>query len=143
MAQPLVPDVVWIRIEPLLPEVSRDNSKGGRPPVGDREVLSGILFVLKTGIPWDHLPQEMGAGSGMTCLRRLRQWQRIGVWSRMRAILSRFLEESDRINWARAERRSLISARRRTDLAGVAASDTPEHVYQDDLAVGRQVGCNP
>jgi transposase len=47
----------------------------GRKPLADRQVMTGILFVLKTGIPWERLPQEMGCGSGMTCWRRLRDWQ--------------------------------------------------------------------
>src|SRR5215831_8258371 len=43
----------------------------GRKPVDDRKALTGILFVLKTGIPWEDLPVEMGCGCGMTCWRRL------------------------------------------------------------------------
>jgi transposase len=51
----------------------------GRKPVGHREAVSGILFVLKSGIPWEMLPQEMGCGSGVTCWRRLKDWQKTGV----------------------------------------------------------------
>ncbi len=57
--------------------------KGGRPRVPDRACLTGIVFVLKTGIPWEYLPREMGCGSGMTCWRRLRDWQAAGVWDRV------------------------------------------------------------
>ena len=71
MAKPLLTDELWARIEPLLPERPA-RPKGGRPPLPDRATLSGIVFVLKTGIPWEDLPQEMGCGSGMTCWRRLR-----------------------------------------------------------------------
>src|SRR3954470_4656733 len=74
MARPLVPNVLWAEIEPLLPP-AKPRPKGGRPPVPDRAVLTGILFVLKSGIPWEMLPREMGCGSGMTCWRRLRAWQ--------------------------------------------------------------------
>ncbi len=66
MARPLVPDDLWAAIEPLLPP-ERPKPKGGRPRLADRAALTGILFVLKTGIPWEDLPQEMGCGSGMTC----------------------------------------------------------------------------
>ena len=45
-----------------------------------RAALTGIIFVLKSGIPWEMLPQEMGCGSGMTCWRRLRRWHKAGVW---------------------------------------------------------------
>jgi transposase len=41
------------------------------------------VFVLKSGIPWEMLPKEMGCGSGMTCWRRLREWQEAGVWERL------------------------------------------------------------
>ena len=66
MSKPLLPDDLWTRIEPLLPRVPV-NPKGGRPRIPDRACLTGILFVLKTGIPWEYLPVEMGCGSGMTC----------------------------------------------------------------------------
>ena len=55
------------------------NPKSGRPRVSDRAALTGILFVLKTGIPWEYLPVEMGGGSGMTCWRRLRDWYQAGL----------------------------------------------------------------
>ena len=48
---------------PLLPP-EPPKPKGGRPRVSDRAALTGILFVLKTGIPWEYLPAEMGAGAG-------------------------------------------------------------------------------
>jgi transposase len=47
--------------------------------VPDRACLAGILFVLKTEIPREYLPQEIGCDSGMTCWRRLRDWHRAGV----------------------------------------------------------------
>ena len=78
MAKPLLPDELWKRIEPLLPP-HPPRPKGGRPPLDDRKALTGILFVLKTGIQWEYLPKEMGCGSGMTCWRRLRDWTQAGV----------------------------------------------------------------
>ena len=68
----------------------------------DRAALTGILFVLRTGIPWEMLPQEMGCGSGMTCWRRLRDWQEAGVWDRFHQVLLDQLGEADRIDWSRA-----------------------------------------
>jgi transposase len=79
MAEPLVTDALWALIAPLLPE-RPGRPKGGRPPPDDRMVLEGIIFVLCTGIPWASLPKQMGCGSGMTCWRRLREWQAAGVW---------------------------------------------------------------
>lgn len=73
MAPPIVPDELWQIIEPLLPP-EPPKPKGGRPRIPDRQCLAGILFVLRTGLPWEDLPQELGCGSGMTCWRRLRDW---------------------------------------------------------------------
>jgi transposase len=56
MAKSLVSDELWERIEPLIPKREPTGEKGGRPPVDDRAALTGILFVLKTGIPWEYLP---------------------------------------------------------------------------------------
>ncbi len=75
-----VPDGLWERIEPLLPRKARRFRYPGRRPLDDRQVLQGILFVLHTGIGWEHLPQELGFGCGMTAWRRLRSWQQAGVW---------------------------------------------------------------
>src|SRR5262245_23917719 len=87
MAQPLVSDELWEIVEPLIPKVPRRHRYPGRKRIDDRKVLSGILFVLRTGIGWEHLPQEMGCGSGMTCWRRLREWQQAGVWQRLHEVL--------------------------------------------------------
>src|SRR5579864_385339 len=101
MAKPLVPDALWERIEPLIP-AEPEKPRGGRPRCDDRAVLTGILFVLKTGIGWEYLPQEMGCGSGMTCWRRLRDWQAAGVWDRFHRVLLDELGQADRIDWSRA-----------------------------------------
>jgi transposase len=99
--KPLVTDELWTVVEPLLPK-QPPKPKGGRPRVNDRAALTGILFVLKTGIPWEMLPQEMGCGSGMTCWRRLKEWHKAGVWEGLhRALLNR-LGEAGRIDWSRA-----------------------------------------
>lgn len=101
MAEPLVSDALWAVVAPLLPpEPPKPN--GGRPRVPDRAALTGILFVLKSGIPWELLPAEMGCGSGVTCWRRLRDWQQAGVWDRLHQTLLDRLGESDRIAWERA-----------------------------------------
>ena len=101
MAKPLLTDELWKRIEPCLP-VQKPKPKGGRPPVPDRNALCGILFVLRTGIPWEYLPKEMGAGSGMTCWRRLRDWQLTGVWQKVWHLLLDELGRADGIDWSAA-----------------------------------------
>jgi transposase len=103
MAKPILDDRLWKLIEPLLPPPKRRRFRyPGRKPVENRAALTGILFVLKTGIGWEYLPQEMGCGSGMTCWRRLRDWQAAGVWDRIHQMLLDKLREGDRIDWSRA-----------------------------------------
>lgn len=74
----------------------------GRKPIDDRKALTGILFVLKTGIAWEDLPQEMGCGSGMTCWRRLRDWQAAGVWAQLHQLLLSLLQGEAKLDWSRA-----------------------------------------
>jgi transposase len=101
MAKELVTDELWETIEPLLPP-EPPKPEGGRPRLDNRAALTGIVFVLKSGIPWEMLPQEMGCGSGMTCWRRLKEWQEAGVWERLHLILLDRLGEADQIDWERA-----------------------------------------
>ena len=103
MAKPLLDDGLWKLIEPLLPPAkARRFRYPGRKPIGNRQALTGILFVLKTGIPWEYLPQEMGGGSGMTCWRRLRDWQAAGLWEKIHRVLLDRLREADQIDFSRA-----------------------------------------
>jgi transposase len=107
MAKELVSDELWEFVEPLLPE-EPPKPKGGRPRLDDRAALTGILFVLKSGIPWEMLPQEMGCGSGVTCWRRLKEWQEAGVWERVLSVLLDRLGGDDQIEWERASLDSAI-----------------------------------
>jgi transposase len=97
----IVPDQLWARIEPLLPVVPRRTDHPGRKRLDDRKVLSGILFVLYTGIRWEFLPQELGFGSGMTCWRRLRDWHQAGVWQRLHELLLAEPHAADALDWSK------------------------------------------
>jgi len=83
MAVELLSDELWSEIEPLLPPPPPPSPKGGRPPVDNRAALRGILFVNKTGVPWQMLPAEVFGVSGSSCWRRLRDWTRLGVWPQL------------------------------------------------------------
>ena len=99
MAEPLVDDELWAVVEPLLPQ-PKHRLKGGKPPIDDRVCLTGILFVLKTGLAWEDFPCEMGC-CGMTLLNRLRQWQRVGVWEAMHRVMLDKLRSAGGIDLSR------------------------------------------
>jgi transposase len=97
----LVKAALWKRLKPLLPVVA-PSPRGGRPRLDDECALNGILFVLQTGIAWEDLPQQLGFGSGMTCWRRLRDWQAVGAWGKLHCTLLAELHRAERIDWSRA-----------------------------------------
>ena len=130
MSKPLVSDALWAVVAPLLPP-EPPKPKGGRPRVPDRAALTGILFVLQSGLPWELLPQELGCGSGITCWRRLRDWQAAGVWAKLHQVLLDRLGETGQIDWSRvsvdaqgvpAKRGACSSARTRRIAANRARS---------------------
>lgn len=103
MAKPILNDELWELIEPLLPPAKpRRFRYPGRKALDNRKTLTGILFVLRTGIGWEYLPQEMGCGSGMTCWRRLRDWQKVGIWDKIHRALLNKLRQAEKIDWSRA-----------------------------------------
>ena len=135
--QQLVPDSLWKIVSPLLPP-EPPKPKGGRPRIPDRRVLAGIIFVLRTGIPWEYLPQELGYGSGMTCWRRLRDWQRAGVWERIHLELLNRLHSNGRIDWSRASLDSAsIAAKRGGDHTGPNPTDRGKPGTKRHVAVDR------
>lgn len=95
-------DALWARVGPLLARKQRKPGSPGRRRLDDRRVLCGILFVLHTGIQWEFLPQELGFGSGMTCWRRLEEWNTAGVWRRLHQILLDELHRADKLDLSRA-----------------------------------------
>ena len=111
MKRPLVTDELWAAIEPLLPS-EPPRPKGGRPRRDDRAALAGIIFVLRSGIPWEMLPRELGC-SGMTCWRRLRDWQEAGVWAGLHRVLLEWLADAGQLDWSRASLDSASVAAKR------------------------------
>ena len=100
MAKLLVSDELWAVVEPLLPPVKPPGTRG-HPPVPNRVALTGILFVLKAGIPWEYFPQELGC-CGMTLHNRLTAWQRAGVWEHLHRVLLQRLADAGQLDWSRA-----------------------------------------
>jgi transposase len=129
----IVDDELWKRIEAVLPRRERRFRYPGRRRLDDRLVLQGILFVLHTGIGWEHLPQELGFGSGMTAWRRLQEWHEAGVWERLHRLLLRELNAAGEIDWSRAvidasyvqaKKGAAGSVQARSTAAGPASSTT-------------------
>jgi transposase len=137
----LINDELWAIVAPLLPPES-PNPHGGRPrTIADRTALTGIVFVLKGGIPWEVLPQELGYGSGTTCWRRLREWQRADVWRCLHQARVQRLQHASRIDWERA---SLDSASVPAPGGGGATGKNPtkhgklgtkRHIVVDQMGV--------
>jgi transposase len=101
--KPLVTDALWERLQPLLPTPPKRRFRSpGRKPTDYRKILTGILFVLKTGMAWDDLPAELGCGRGKTCRHYLRLWHRAGVWQQLHALLLAELNSGNRVDWQRA-----------------------------------------
>lgn len=99
MAKPILDDDLWTLIEPMLPPPKpRRFRHPGRKPITNRQALTGILFVLRTGIPWELLPREMGCGSGVSCWRRLRDWEAAGIWQKVHGHLLAELRRNDGID---------------------------------------------
>ena len=79
----LVSDELWAKIEPLLHRRRRRARwRGGRPRVPDRQAMSGILFVLRTGCQWNAL-NATGICSSSTAHLRFQQWTRAGVFAKL------------------------------------------------------------
>ncbi len=100
--RPYVSDALWERLQPLLPPPPPRRFRWpGRKPLDYRKILTGILFVLKTGIAWDDLPADLGCGCGKTCRHYLQLWQEAGVWRQLHALLLAELNGADQIDWSR------------------------------------------
>jgi transposase len=104
MATQLLSDDLWNHLEPLIPKPrkKRHVQFAGRKPSEARRVVNGILFVLQTGVPWRRLPATTDFPSGHTCRRRLRRWQKAGVWQRLFEALLAELQKNHQIDWYRA-----------------------------------------
>jgi transposase len=111
----LVEDYLWEKIAPLLPPPKARRSRcPGRLPLDNRITMNGILFILKTNIPWESLTVELGFGSGITCWRRLREWRQDGTWSKLFPLLLSGLRDADAFDWSRVHvTRNIVQGRKR------------------------------
>lgn len=96
----MVSDELWATVETLLPP-EPPKPKGGRPRVSNRAAFAGIVYVLRSGIPWRMLPKAEFGCSGVTCWRRLKGWRKAGVWKRLWCLFLDELGRAGRIDWSR------------------------------------------
>ncbi|WPB73396.1 IS5 family transposase [Archangium violaceum] len=122
MAHELVPDALWERVAPLLPVPKKKKSGRGRPRADDRAALEAIVFVLRTGIPWEMLPTKQFGLSGMTAWRRLEQWTRAGVFEQLQCSLLNALGQRGQVDMRRA---SLDSSTVRASKGGPFTGKNP------------------
>ena len=100
MNEPLLPDWLWVQIEPLFPRYARPAGQAGRKPLSPRHIVEGILHILRTGIAWEEGEARFEGGVGRICRNRLKTWQRQGVWEPIQAILQQHLP-ADEFDWQR------------------------------------------
>jgi transposase len=146
MAKLLVTDDLWELIEPLLPK-HPPRPKGGHPPVSDRVCLTGILFVLKTGIPWEDFPQEMGC-CGMTLWNRLDEWRRAGVWPALHRLLLDELRGAGEIDFDRvvvdsASVRAVHGGKKRDPARWTAGKTGPSTTWRSTPTACRSPASSP
>ena len=91
-----MPDELWDEIKLILPS-EKPNNTIGRPAVSFRNVLDGILYVLRTGCPWKMMAKEYGSGS--TCHRRFQQWSLSKVFQRLWTRLLKVYDDLIGIKW--------------------------------------------
>ena len=133
-----VSDDLWEALEPLLPP-EPTGVRGGPPRVPHRAALAGILYVLRHGLRWRDLPQELGYGSGVTCWRRLRQWQERGVWQAVHQVVLNWLGDLGVIDWSRASLDSVsVRAKRGGEHTGPNPTDRGKAGSKYHVLVDRQ-----
>ena len=91
-----IPDALWERMIPLLP-IYKTNCKGGRPRLPLRNVMTGILYVLRTGCQWKAMPREFGSGSAIHAY--FQEWVERGVFARLWRLALEEYDELEGIDW--------------------------------------------
>lgn len=91
-----VPDELWELIEPILEELDPPASTG-RPRMNQRDALNGIIYRMRTGVQWNHLPRDFG--SDRSIHRTFQVWQRLGVMERIWAVLVEQCDELGGVDW--------------------------------------------
>ncbi|WP_435053495.1 IS5 family transposase [Kitasatospora phosalacinea] len=132
MARGDLTDAQWAALEPLLPR----GIKAGRPPLHTkRQLINGIRFRTRTGIPWRDLPERYGPWE--TVYGLFRRWQRDGTWHRILEQLQARADTKGLITWdisvdstiVRAHQQAAGARKRGTCRSSrpAASSPSPDH----------------
>ena len=123
-----ISDSLWERIKPLLP-VYKISCKGGRPRLPLRNIVTGIVYVLRTGCQWKAMPAQFGSGSAIHAY--FQEWVQLGVFERLWQCALEEYDELKGIDW---EWQSLDGAMTKAPLGGEKNREKPDRSWQ----VGRQ-----
>ena len=85
-------DEQWSIIQPLIPDPPRRPDGKGRPWKDARDIMDGILWILRTGAPWHDMPKERYPPY-QTCHRRFQQWVRTGIFEKILQALATDLHD--------------------------------------------------
>ncbi len=138
-------DAQWERVDPLIPNPPRRQDSRGRPRRERREVLAGVLWILRTGAQWAELPRRYPPYQ--TCHRYFQQWCRDGTLRGLLHALAQDLHERGEIDiseafidgtFAGAKKGALLSGRlrrRQCAAAGPSTNRTRPRLRLYDLGV--------
>ena len=120
-----IPDALWERIDLVLPIYKR-SGKGGRPRLMLRNVVSGILYVLRTGCQWKAMPSQFGSGSAIHAY--FQEWVEWGVFEELWRLALEEYDELKGIDW---KWQSLDGAMNKSPLGGEKNREKPDRSRQD------------
>lgn len=119
-----ISDSLWERVSPLLPNYKR-SCKGGRPRLSLRNVVAGILYVLRTGCQWKAMPMQFGSGSAIHAY--FQEWVQRGVFEKLWRYALEEYDELIGIDW---EWQSLDGAMTKAPLGGEKNREKPDRSRQ-------------
>jgi transposase len=136
LADRLMPDQLWQRIQPLLP-LPPSHARGGAPrTVPDRACMAAIIFMARTSTLWALLPVgEFGCGSVTTCWRRFSEWAAAGVFEGLQELLLDELGQAGALDWSRISVVPSACGRSGGDLCGANPVDRAKPGCKLHLAV--------
>jgi transposase len=120
-----ISDALWERIESLLPNY-KTSCKGGRPRLPLRNVVTGIVYVLRTGCQWKAMPAQFGSGSAIHAY--FQEWVHRRVFEKLWRVALQEYDDLQGIDW---EWQSLDGALTKAPLGGEKNREKPDRSWQN------------